>query len=67
MHVTIFGYRWLLWVSGLLLKAMVLLVHLPSFEREIVNSLVLIHPTVVRQQLNRPNICISVRKKTVSL
>ena len=42
----------------------------PAFEREIVNSLALIHPIVVRQQLNRPNICISVGKKvsiTVSL
>ena len=35
----------------------------PAFEREIVNSLALIHPIVVRQQLNRPNICISVGKK----
>ena len=34
----------------------------PAFEREIVNSLALIHPIVVRQQLNRPNICISVGK-----
>ena len=38
----------------------------PAFEREIVNSLVLIHPTVVRQQLSRPNMCISVGKKTIS-
>ena len=35
----------------------------PEFKREIVNSLALIHHIVVRQQLNCPNICISVGKK----
>ena len=42
----------------------------PAFEREIVNSLALDNTVVVREQLNRPNIYISVGKKlsiTVSL
>ena len=35
----------------------------PAFEREIVNSLALDNAVVVREQLNRPNIYISVGKK----
>lgn len=35
----------------------------PAFEKEIVSSLALVNPVVIKQQQNRPNICISVGKK----